>query len=381
MQSNLNRTRTIPIASERKPRTAPLVFSTTEIGDSLQRCETAWWLGSLNGRGLERPLPSTALALGSLIHYTMADWGTLYAARRQEWAEFPGLDLILNGMGSAAEPDPVAIFNRHFEQFKATTYERYEAWRGAPMDQSEWQVYEDEVGELGEAMITNYLRYYGSPFPEDCTLLSPEITLVVPLPKIRANQRQLYLEGTFDQLLLDADGYLFPRDFKTYNDHPSSYELAKNDQFMSYCWMASWEFPDYQVGGFAYDGFWKRTGITNRMRRKDGSPRDDSDLFHQEYLMYSTEQIENQGMTMAYRAEKAAALLRRRARYGPLALDKSRLWSTCPSCSFNDVCAQLTDGDFGEWNDEAEEEALADYIKRVRTPAWRIPLAELAVTA
>lgn len=356
----------------------PVIFSVTELGDSMQRCEQSWLWSSLNGFGLERPQPSTALALGSLVHYTMADWSALYAAHKQQavtWGEFPGLDLIVG----APAPDPVAIFNRHYKQFEQTTKERYATWRGSPMDDSEWQVYEDEVGGLGEAMIANYQRYYGSPYPDDCTLLSPELTIVVPLPKIQPRQRQFYLEGTIDMFLLDADGYLFPWDHKTYNDHPSPYELTTNDQFTTYCWIAQEEFPNYPVGGFGYNGFWKRTEITNRMRRKDGSSRDQSDLFHQEYLMYSEEQIANQGQIMAFRAQKAYQLLQRRRRFGPHAIDKSKWYPTCPGCSFNDICKSLMDGDFGEWNDEAEEEALGEYVRRVKTPAWRVPLTELAV--
>jgi hypothetical protein len=368
-----------PLALQQK-RGAPVIFSVTELGDSLQRCESSWIWGSLNGFALERPQPSTALALGSLVHYTMADWGALYAAHRQQnvqWGEFPGLNLIIG----APKPDPIAIFNRHFKQFEATTRARYAVWRGAEMDDSEWQVYEDEVGELGEAMIGNYQQYYGTPYPEDCTLLRPELTLVVPLPKIQPRQRQFYLEGTMDLLLLDSDGYLFPWDHKTYNDHPNEYELKTNDQFMSYCWMADQEFPDYIVGGFMYNGWWKRKEITSRMRRKDGTSRDTSDLFHQDYLLYSDEQIQNQGQLMAFRAVKAWNLLQRRVRFGPAAIDKSRWYPTCPGCSFNDICKNLNDGDFGDWDDDAEEEALGEYVRRIKTPAWRVPLTELAVAA
>lgn len=365
----------------------PVIFSVTELGDSMQRCEQSWLWGSLNGFGLERPQPSTALALGSLIHYTMADWSALHAAFYQ-----PKGTIVLPTGGdwevlrdpsyiAGKKPDPIAIFNRHYKQFEQTTKERYATWRGSPMDDSEWQVYEDEVGELGEAMVANYQRYYGTPYPDDCTLLSPELTIVVPLPKIQPRQRQFYLEGTIDMFLLDADGYLFPWDHKTYNDHPSPYELKSNDQFTSYCWITQEEFPDYIIGGFGYNGFWKRTEITSRMRRKDGSSRDQSDLFHQEYLMYSEEQVANQGQTMAFRAVKAWNLLQRRRRFGPHAIDKSRWYPTCPGCSFNDICSSLFDGDFGEWNDAAEQEALGEYVRRERTPAWRIPLTELANAA
>lgn len=361
------------------PKTFPLIFSTTEMGDSFQRCEQSWYWGSLNGLGLERPLPSSALALGSLIHYTMADWGALYERHRRGDQDIAlGMTNLIT-LKVPKDPDPTAIFEAHFANFKANTYQRYEVWRGAEMDDEEWDSYENEVGELGRAMIANYQLVYGSPFPEDCTLLSPELTIVRPLRKIRTNQRQLYIEGTLDQLLLDAEGMLFPRDFKTYNDAPSDYELEANDQFMTYCHLAAEEFPGYQVGGFAYDGFWKRTGITSRMRRKDGSPRDMSDLFKREYQMYSPEKLANHAAILPFRAEKMAATLRRRQRYGPMALDKHRGWSTCPGCSFNDICQQLLDGDFGEeWDEEAENQALVDYIKRVKTPAWRSPLLEIA---
>lgn len=362
----------------------PLIFSTTEIGDSWQRCEQSAYWGSLNGLGLERPLPSAALALGSLVHYTMADWGALYAAGDNPTsfeAVWKG-ELAIPTFPSPGHVDPTRIFETHFANFKANTYERYEAWRGAPMDDEEWDPYENEVGEMGRALIANYQLVYGSPFPEDCILLSPELTIVRPLPKIHTHQRQLYIEGTLDQLLLDAEGMLFPRDFKTYNDAPSDYELEANDQFMTYCWLAQEEFTGHQVGGFAYDGFWKRTGITSRMRRKDGSPRDMTDLFKREYLMYSPEKLANHAEILPYRAEKIAGILRRRARFGPMALDKHRAWSTCPGCSFNDVCQQLLDGDFGEiWDEEAETQALVDYVKRSKTPAWRTPLTEVAAAA
>lgn len=369
----------VPLALQN--RRAPTIFSVTELGDSLQRCETSWLRGSLNGFGLERPNPSTALALGSLVHYTMADWGTLYGAYQGQLSKAVLKKALGGNVQVPPKPDPIEIFNRHFAQFKATTYERYQEWRGAPMDDSEWQVYEDEVGDLGEAMITNYVRYYGTPYPDDCTLLAPELTIVRPLPKVTPRQRQFFLEGTLDLLLLDSDGYLFPWDHKTYNDHPSDYELKNNDQFESYCWLAGEEFPDHIVGGFCYNGWWKRKEITNRMRRKDGSSRDMSDLFHQEYLLYSEEQVEARGQIMAFRALKAWNLLLRYQRYGPLAIDKSQWYPTCPGCSFNEVCKNLFDGDFGDWDEEAEAEALADYVRRVKTPAWRVPLTELAVAA
>lgn len=352
----------------------PLIFSTTEIGDSWQRCEQSAYFGSLNGLGIERPLPGHALALGSLIHYTFADWGALYAGiTRTEWRNADRTPLT--------SVDPVAIFNAHFDAFQVDVRARYEAWHHAPMDDSEWQAYEDEVGELGEAMISNYYTYYGSPFPDGCTLLAPEQTIVIPIPKVHPRQRQLYLEGTLDQLLLDEEGMLFPRDFKTYETAPSDYELEANDQFMTYTHMAGVQWPDYQVGGFAYDGLWKRKAITSRMRRSDGSSRDESDLFKREYLLYSDEKIANHAAILPYRAAKIAALLRKRKRYGPHALDKHRSWATCPGCSFNDACQQLLDGDYGEWDEEAEQEALTAYVKRVKSPAWRVPLPELAAAA
>lgn len=362
----------IVTSSRRGP--APLIFSTTEIGDSWQRCEQSAFWGSLNGLGIERPLPGHALALGSLIHYTFADWGALYAGiTRTEWRNADRTPLT--------SVDPVSIFNAHFDAFQVDVRARYEAWHHAPMDDSEWQAYEDEVGELGEAMISNYFTYYGSPFPDGCTLLAPEQTIVIPIPKVYPRQRQLYLEGTLDQLLLDEEGMLFPRDFKTYETAPSDYELEANDQFMTYTYMAGVQWPDYQVGGFAYDGLWKRKAITARMRRSDGSPRDESDLFKREYLLYSDEKIANHAAILPYRAAKIAALLRKRKRYGPHALDKHRSWATCPGCSFNDACQQLLDGDYGEWDEEAEQEALTAYVKRVKSPAWRVPLPELAAAA
>src|SRR5689334_4717609 len=144
----------------------PLVFSTTETNYG---CEQSAYWSLQEGLGLENPKPAIATSLGSLVHATFADWGALYAAhhlpvgtaifesggdmritKKEEWAQ-------------SYEPDPTKIFERHFESFKVNTYKRYEARTGSEMDDEEWEPYEKEVGDLGQAMVSNYYLHYGTP--------------------------------------------------------------------------------------------------------------------------------------------------------------------------------------------------------------------------
>jgi hypothetical protein len=342
---------------------SPVIFSTTESGDSWLRCDTAAYYGSLNGLGLEKPVPGEALSLGSLFHYTMADWGALYAKTQD----------VLPGGRALPAPDPLAIFEAHFGAFKTDVYARYGAYNGSEMDDDEWeQRYEEPVGEMGRAIVTNYHRRWGTPYPEDCTLIAPEQTIIVPVPKVLKRQRQLYIEGTLDQLLADQNGEVLVRDFKTFNAKPTDYELEANDQFMTYAWMVTQEFPQYSVAGVVYDGVWKRTAITSRMRDKT-----EDDLQHRVFLYYNEDKLANHARILPYRLFSIYRKLNARRRLGPDALDRHRSWATCPGCSFNDPCQQLLDGDFGEWNDEAEQEALSEYRHRQKSPAWRVPLPDL----
>lgn len=358
-------------------RREPWVFSTTETNyDCEQR---AYW--SLHmGLGLERPKPSVNLSLGSLVHYTFADWGALYERwRRLQTTTVPPYTLpkyseAIDWLPLESEPDPCAIFERHFAAFKADTYARYETFYGSEMDDSEWDDYEENVGEMGRALVANYVRRYGTPYPDGCTLLAPEQTIVLPVPKLRPRQRQLYIEGTLDQLLLDDNGMLLINDFKTFNSKPTDYELEGNDQFMTYHWLVQEEWGDrYQVAGVVYDGLWKRLGITNRMKSKE-----ESDLQYRYYALYSQEKIANHAARLPYRLDRLAELLRRRVRSGPAALFARRGWATCPGCQFNEACEHLLEGDYGDWDDEAEAQALDGYLARRKGAAWRVPLIDLA---
>lgn len=371
-----------------QPR-GPLVFSTTESGDSFHRCEQSWLWGSMNGFGLERPLPGAALSLGSLFHYTMADWGELYKAWEERTSSLhatnaSGKKMVLSSRDAAIQreeadrlrPDPIAIFEAHYQSFRASVFERYAELNSSEMDQFEYdESYEETVGEMGRAMVANYWRRWGSPYPDGCTLIAPEQTIVMPVPKVRPRQRQLYIEATLDQLLADEEGNVLIRDFKTFNDKPSDYELEANDQFMTYHWICRTEFPQYKIAGVIYDGVWKRKEITSRMRKTE------EDLQFRYYCLYSDEKIDNHAKIVPFRLAAMAQKLRERRLFGPNALDKSRGWATCPGCSFNDPCQQLLDGDYGDWDDEAEAIALSDYRRRVASPAWRIPLPKLAEMA
>lgn len=334
-------------------------FSTTDRG-TFKTCREQWDHVSLSRQGLERPLPAAALLLGSLVHYTQADW-----------LQDPKLN-------------PTVRFMEHFEVARQDIYERYARKYNAPMDDDEFEDrYGEPVGELGRQMIAAYEELYQHPVPSGFTLIAAEQTATIEVPGTEhctvpshrwlpvnhfcaPNVRRKpcvvehhKLEGTFDALIADARGRIFIVDHKTYAKQPSQTELALNDQFLAYTWLG--RNLGFDVAGVFYNGLWKRTW--DQLLDKSGKPRKSSrgdtytreDLFFRTMIPHPPEEVDAFGARLATELNEMG---------NNPAIYINRNWYSCPQCSIQDLCLAKTRGE--EW-----EYLLDEFSHREKTPAWR----------
>lgn len=353
------------------------VFSVTDMAGK-EDCRRRWYQSSLSGLALEPWLPAKPLILGTLGHSVLADWSVAWAA------------------GDRSKHLPVALFDTHWGAASLKIRERYSQKYGGPADFREpgylvmsdaefLALYGEDVGQLGRAMIGNYVEYYGKPYPDESyELVQVEQTITVPVPGTEHHacddttckcvkcllgdyrQKHLvedrcedscgcvephYLEGTFDMLLADKKDRLLIPDHKTYERRPTDLDLQQNDQFLKYHWIVGQALPERECIGVLYNGLWKRA--------TPPKGRVFDDLFYRELITHDEEEIEEIGMYLPHQLWEMEYL-----RTHPESRWPRRSWSTCPNCGMQDLCVAMSRG-------EPTEDFMADYTQRERTPAWR----------
>lgn len=299
-------------------------FSTTDRG-TFKTCREQWNYVSLSRQGMAHSMPAKALLLGSLIHYTLADW-------------LSGVTL-----------DPADRFTEHFDIARLDILAKYaQTHGGAEMDAEEFeQSYGEPVGDLGAAMIRNYVDYYKQPLPSGYTLVAVEQPMTIDVPGTHSPTGEPHkLEATFDALIADPKGRILIVDHKTYERKPSQNELALNDQFLAYTWMGN-QLNFGEVIGVQYNGLWKRS------EPPKGRTRDD--LFFRTMLPHARDEIENFGQRLAVELNEMG---------NNPAIYLNRAWYSCPQCPVQDICLAKTRG-------EEYDYLLEEFGLRERTPAWR----------
>lgn len=353
-----------------------MIVSATE-NQGYDSCHRRHHYSSLNGLGLERPMPPQALILGTLIHATLADWSLEYSR---------GCTYL--GRGSE-------IWDMHWANAETFIRDRYQTHNNTAMLDADFdESYGTPVGTLGGEMVKGYEAVYKRPYPLGYDLLAVEQPIVVPvqgtehcecyddldrprdcgcsLAKVRGRsckrvtrtrcecaRRQCecrdldYLECTFDQVLVDSSGRILVPDHKTFGRHPSPMEIQRSDQFRAYTWAAGKTWGEHEVAGVYYNGLWKR----NPQAPPKGRTRDE--CFHRTLVLYAQEEIAEWEYFLPTRIARIAE-----SRIHPELRDPTRSWSTCPNCSFQDMCDADSRQEDITW-------MLDEYVPREKSPAWR----------
>lgn len=257
---------------------------------------------------LEPVLKAPALVLGTLIHKVLPDWAA-------------GADAHDAFISYSAE-----------EIVKITTH--YSEVVGCKPNADEMKGITDAIA-LGDKMITRYIDYYKTPFPNGLRLVASEQTLTVDVPGTEhcigqckgcvtgfciVGQNCLEssetccldcvelhkLEATLDGVLADEFNNLYILEHKTFDRHPTDVDLANNDQFLAYMWAlkqsaASMGLPeDVQVRGVAYNGLWKRAEVPK------GKTLDD--MFVRKLLLRNGAELDEFGTYLAVELNDMARL-------------------------------------------------------------------------
>lgn len=323
-------------------------FSVTDRA-TFKTCRELWDWTSLSRQGLEGVMPNRALLLGSLIHYTFADWLS-----------------CPNPLDPLYRP-AVERFREHFDVAELDIYKRYGAKFNSVMEFQEFESsYGEPVRDLGAAMLEQYEDdHHGVGLLDlGMKVVAVEQTVTIPVPKtehLTPNGWEFhYLEGTCDALLADVNGRLFIVDHKTYERKPSAHDLTYNDQFLAYTWMAN-QLGFGEVAGVIYNGLWKRQWTD--LLDKSGNPRKKSnrepysreDLYYKTFLPYSKEELDDFGRRLASELLEMGN--------SPV-IYLNRNWYSCPFCSISDLCVAKTRGE-----DYSQDRDLL--VPRTKTPAWR----------
>lgn len=342
-------------------------YSTTDRS-RWKTCRGEWDVTSLSRQGLEYPLPNHKLLLGSLVHYTLADWIKDFSL------------------------DPTVRFKEHFTRAGLEVRTRYRNKFGCDMDEQEFERgYGEPCRDLGLAMITQYADYWKSPIPQGYGVVGVEQTVTIDVPGTEHYECSApgdcgcfecpghtwsmntpcfcgpvchKMEATFDALLADPKGKVWVIDHKTYEKKESHVSLEQNDQFLAYTWMAN-QLGVGKVEGVIYNGLWKRTW--DLLLDKKGQPRKNSsgepytkdDLFFRTFVTHDRREVQDFGQRLAVELNEMGR--------PDVAIYLNRAWYSCPNCAIRDMCTSKTRGE--DWT-----YMLDEMVPRVRTPAWRSDL-------
>lgn len=337
-----------------------MIISVTERG-SFRRCKRAWDYASFSRMSLTPIIHKPALALGTLVHKSLADW-----------------------MVDPEKVDPRERIVAHASEMITDVSAKYRAAIGANISQVELAPLYD-VMQMGYAMVGNYVEFWGTPLPPGFTLIEPEQTCLLDIPNMPDNwlckicnhrwfvtsevvpeqcpkcgtfyaahedpdlvREKAQLEGTLDGFVMNEAHQLYVLERKTYGSRPRLEVLQMNDQFLTYLWILTRLFPDYQVGGILYDGLWKREGPSVRYKRTM------DDLFMRHRLTRAEHELE--GFEENLRAEYVD-MINIGVAY------PNRSWMGCTDCLFEKLCTAQSRG-------EDFESVLSNgYTKRERHQA------------
>lgn len=319
-----------------------MIISVTERG-TFKRCTQKWMYESRNTQGLTPIMPPQALGFGTLVHKTLEEW-TLRYARAQEDEEI----------------DPQEILIEVAAQTIKEIKERYFKAVGAAATDAELDgVYENI--DLANHIIENYAEYWGSPIPDGYELVAPEQTVLTPIPgtmHVCTNRSHYdlnppevcpdcgkhgpevgavyhFLEATLDVLVRNPAGLLFVVDHKTYGQRPKLETLETNDQFLAYMWTVS-KLGLGDVGGFIYDGMWKR--------RREGK-RTLDDLFTRHVITRAPQEFVAFERELAREANLMAMTFERPDEF----VTRNFQWQGCWDCTVKPLCLAEYRGEDAGW--------------------------------
>jgi hypothetical protein len=299
-------------------------YSVTERG-TFKRCRRRWHYSakSEGHLGLEPVLKSPAFVEGGLVHKTLA-----------YWAENP----------SASLTDLLAKFEEYEHEEADKIMLHYINVVGVKPSPIELNSIFEAIAEA-KALITRYVEYYKSPFPEGLRLITAEQTFTIDVPGTehtvtdngdRSTSRVEChkLEATLDGVLADEHDNLYVLEHKTYSRRPSSIELVHNDQFLAYMWVLRHLF-NANVRGVAYNGLWKRTEIPKG--------KTINDMFLREILLRSEEELAEFTTQLAAELNEMASL--------DYEIHPERFYKNVPAlggcwdCSYRNLCTAQSRGE------------------------------------
>lgn len=325
-----------------------MIVSTTEI-QNYMRCERMWGLTSFNTMSLTRAVHRVALETGTLWHQVMADW-------------------LLH-----PELDPVDIFEARYVESLQSARESYKRRNGMYPMSIEMDPIKD-AGAMVKAMVINYRDYYKKPLPDGFRCVSPEQTIVIPIPDAVTrclkcegigllDSRdcdecgdtgfiEMQLECTLDAMLADERDQLFVLERKTYGSRPKEISLHHNFQFKTYTWATTRLDMGY-VAGLLYDGVWKR----------DQPPRGRTfdDLFLRMPILFSEHELQEIENLLTI---KSIEMYQSAHSMDLTMASFNRRWEGCYDCGVEDLCTAISrDEDFDYLRNK-------HYVIRERTAAF-----------
>lgn len=277
-----------------------MIFSVTERAE-FKRCRRKWSYSSFNRQHITRIVPKRALSLGTLVHKALATW----------------LDIPTGNLAN--------IFTRYAAESLDEARASYRKNIGAEISDAELDPLYEAI-HTGVKMMQNYQERYHTPLPDNFRLLSPEQTVLVPIP---GTQHQL--EGRFDALIEDEHGRIHILEHKTYSQRPRQDHLQMNDQFLGYLWILKQAFG--QNGGLAYDGMWTRTTPP-----KNGT---EEDLFTRVILYRPDVELEEFETFLRYEVAEMANP------DTPLYINRN--WMGCFDCMYDPLCTAQSRGEDTEY--------------------------------
>lgn len=300
-----------------------MIVSATERG-VFRRCRRQWDLSSMNRQGIEPVKVHPALALGRLVHESMAGW------LDQDQAMLSDSTIAYKPLAELFSDSATNELKRIMAAYREHVH--------VAMSESELEPFNALV-ELGYAMMKNYEEKYKTPVPEGFKLIATEQKVLIPIP-----QSTHYLECQFDGLIQHLEsGRVFVLEHKTYERRPSDEHLQMNDQFLTYIWAANqleFDGKKFPVSGIAYNGMWKRA-TPPRGRVFD-------DLFLRKLLIRPVDELNELAMNLRMELEDMA---------NEPYIYPNRSWMGCFDCQFERLCATMSRG-------EDVQYALQSYKKR-----------------
>src|SRR6266851_106592 len=279
----------VPEARERPVRGRPFEVSVNEL-NSFQRCRRAWDITSASRQSLHRiGMPVAALNIGSAVHYALAS----------------------HALGSDPEASALVYFQQSVDQLQV----QYREVIGAELSTQEWTALAEER-DMVLGMIKAYFARYGYTRPtKPYRIVAPEVTFRIPL----VPDYDIFLVGTIDRVLVDADGNPIPGEIKTYKIKPNKTDWRFNHQIYGYA--AALQLLTKKPVRYAlYDGLRKKAPLRPNVL-KDGTLS--SAWIDTTHAIYRADLLELYGGDMSVLAHPAYAPLLSRLKERDLSPDSA----------------------------------------------------------